>query len=247
MNDTRVKRPAFEPLKKKRYSDQVAELIQERIFAHQLATGAALPSEQDMSAEFQVSRSVVREALRILEISGLVTVKKGPNGGIFVAGGLHKPFRRSIRNMVASGEVRIDHLFNTRLLLEPQIAREAALNAGDSDLDALKALIQDSARHLEDAFRLKQNNLNFHLLLAKASGNPIFIVLMETVLEILVESSLDFMDPALEAHFFKNHERILRAIAKRRPQQSEKLMREDILDVMDKLAAHQKARKSRVR
>ena len=66
----------FSPLKNKRYSDQIAEQIQGKILKHQLELGSSLPSEQELAREFQVSRSVIREALRILEISGLVTLKK---------------------------------------------------------------------------------------------------------------------------------------------------------------------------
>ncbi len=90
----------FKPLKKKRYSDQIAELIQESIFNQGMEIGTSLPTEQELATEFQVSRSVVREALRILEISGLVKIKKGPAGGIFVTNGYHEPIRKSLKNMI---------------------------------------------------------------------------------------------------------------------------------------------------
>jgi DNA-binding MarR family transcriptional regulator len=73
----------FRPLRKQRFSDQIADLIQKKILEDKLAIGTNLPSEKEMAGEFQVSRSVIREALRILEISGLVNIKKGPTGGIF--------------------------------------------------------------------------------------------------------------------------------------------------------------------
>ena len=232
----------FGPLKKMRYSDQIADVIQEQILTNHLKKGTSLPSEQELAQEFKVSRSVVREALRILEISGLVNIKKGPSGGIFVADSYHKPIRKSIRNMVVSGEVTIDHLFDIRLLIEPYIAREAALNATEDDLCKLSDLFEDSAAHLDDPVLLKRNNLNFHLLLAKAAGNPVFSILLETVFELLIESTLDFFDLGLEKQFFQVHEGIFQVIADKRPEEAERLMREDILDVKEKIAGFREAK-----
>jgi GntR family transcriptional regulator, transcriptional repressor for pyruvate dehydrogenase complex len=225
----------FAPLTKKRYSDQIADVIREKILKERLKHGTSLPSEQELAQEFQVSRSVVREALRILEISGLVHVKKGASGGIFVSNGLHKPIRKSLKNMVALGDVSIDHLFDVRLLIEPHIAKEAALHATDKDVGHLERVLQDSAAHMADPVVLKRNNLNFHLLLAKASGNPLFSVLLESVFEALIESSLDFFESDLERHFHKAHETIFQVIKQKKGREAEKLMREDILDVRMKL------------
>jgi len=233
----------FAPLKKRRYSDQIADVIRERILKERLRNGTSLPSEQELAQEFQVSRSVVREALRILEISGLVNVKKGPSGGIFVSDGYHKPIRKSLKHMVALGDVSIDHLFDVRLLIEPYIAREAAIHATDKDLKTLESVLEDSAAHMADPVVLKKNNLNFHLLLARASGNPLFAVLLESVFEALIESSLDFFDSDLERHFHKAHEVILEFIRQKKPQEAERLMKEDILDVKMKLKGFKQGKK----
>lgn len=225
----------FRPLKKKRYSDQIADVIQEKIFRERLKSGTNLPSEQALSLEFQVSRSVVREALRILEISGLVKIRKGPSGGIFVADSYHSPMRKSLRNLAASGEMTIDHLFDVRLLIEPHVAGEAARHATVADIEKLERLFEDSAGHIEDAVHLKKNNLNFHLLLARSSGNPVFSLLLESIFELLIESSLDFFDLSIEKHFYKVHRKIFQLIRRKRAQEAELLMREDIWDVRERL------------
>lgn len=225
----------FRPLEKKRYSEQVADLIQDKILGDNLETGTGLPSEKDLAQEFQVSRSVIREALRILEASGLITTKKGPTGGIFVADVYHKPITNSIHNLITSGKVTIDHLFDVRLLIEPHIAMEAALHAKEEDLQRLRELIADSSQNLDDPLHLKRNNLKFHLLVAKASGNPVLSLLLESVIELLVKTTLDFLDPSLERHFFRAHEGILQVISQRLPEESERLIREDILDTKKKI------------
>ena len=233
----------FKPLEKKRYSDQVAEMIQSKILRHQLEIGEGLPSEQELAKEFQVSRSVIREALRILEISGLVKIKKGPSGGIFVSDGYHKPLKTSLNNLVDSGEVTIDHLFDVRLLIEPHIAVEAALHAKDKDIKQLRELMEDSFLHQDDPLHLKRNNLNFHLLLAKASGNPVLSRLLESVFELLIERSLDFLDLSLEKHFYEVHKEICEVISQKKPEEARRLIEKDIQDVRDKLKEYKRVEK----
>ena len=230
-------------MKNKRYSDQIAEQIQGKILKHQLELGSSLPSEQELAREFQVSRSVIREALRILEISGLVDIKKGPTGGIFVANGYAKPIKKSLNNMVLSGEGTLDHLFDVRLLIEPYIAKEAALHAKEEDIKRLTDLMEDSERHQDDSLRLKRNNLSFHLLLAKASGNPILSALLESVFEILIDLSLDFLDLSLEKGFFKIHKEMSDVIIQHRSDEAMVLMEKDIIDVREKLKEYKTQKK----
>lgn len=225
----------FRPLEKKRYSEQVADLIQDKILGDNLEIGTSFPSEKDLAQEFQVSRSVIREALRILEVSGLITIKKGPTGGIFVADVYHKPITNSINNLITSGRVTIDHLFDVRLLIEPHIAMEAALHAKDEDIKRLRDLFEDFSRHLDDPLHLKKNNLKFHLLVAKASGNPVLSLLLESVFELLVKLTLDFLDLSLEKHFFQSHKEIFHVIEQKNPEETKRLIKEDILDTKEKI------------
>ena len=229
----------FRPLKKQRFSDQIAALIQQKIIEDNLEIGTNLPSEIEMAREFEVSRSVVREALRILELSGLVDIRKGPTGGIFVSNVYHEPVKRSISNLIACGDVTIQHLFEARLLIEPQIARQAARQAEKEDLKNFKDLLEDSANHFDNAAHLKQNNLKFHLLLAKASGNPVLAIMLESVFELLVEQTLDFVDLPLERHFYKVHKKIFQVIEDKKPTEAEKLVKADILDVRKKIKEYE--------
>ena len=232
----------FRPLRKQRFSDQIADLIQKKILEDNLAIGTSLPSEKEMAGEFQVSRSVIREALRILEMSGLVNIKKGPTGGIFVSNVYHEPIKRSIGNLIAFGDVTIDHLFEARLLIEPQLAKEAARQAKKEDLKKFRDLLEDSVKHFDDPIHLKQNNLRFHLLLAKISGNPVLAIMLESVFELLVEHTLDFVDLSLERHFYKVHKKIFQVLVEKKPAEAEKLIKADILDVRKKIKEYQKVK-----
>ena len=230
----------FQPLEKKRYSDRIVELIKAKIIEENLKIGTRLPSEIDLSQEFNVSRSVIREALRILEISGLVKIRKGPSGGIFVSNVYHKPIKDSLRNLILSGELTTDHLFDARLLIEPHIAREAARYATKKDLEALQKLMSDSETHFDDPVRLRRNNLDFHLLLARASGNPVLSLMLESIFELMVERFLDFWNLEFEQYFFEVHKNIFEVIKEKKPEEAGRLLEEDIMDLRKQVKAHRK-------
>ena len=175
-----------------------------------------------------------------MEITGLVRIKQGPAGGIFVSNVFQEPIKRSISNLITSGDVTMDHLFDARLLIEPHIAREAARHAKDKDLKKFKALFKDSDAHYDDALRLKQNNLEFHVLLARASGNPVLSIMLESVIEILIERSMDFLDLSLERKFTKIHKDIFRVLEQRNTSEISRLIRKDIGFVKETLKAYNK-------
>jgi GntR family transcriptional regulator, transcriptional repressor for pyruvate dehydrogenase complex len=226
----------FEPLDKKRYSDQIATLIQKRILTQNLADGAKLPGERQLAEELGVSRSVVREAIRMLDASGYVSIKKGPRGGIFVSQLFHKPISDSLKSLAVNGQVTVDHLFDVRLQIEPFMAMEAARNATKKDIRRLHELMADAGRCLDDAATLKQTNIMFHILLAEASGNPVLTMFMKSIAEILNEVAYKFLDLSCERDFFVTHRKILKLVSERKAQDVMKLVKVDILDVRRKLS-----------
>jgi GntR family transcriptional repressor for pyruvate dehydrogenase complex len=237
----------FEPLQKRRYSEQIAHLIQQRILTQNLENGAKLPAERQLAEELGVSRSVVREALRMLDASGYVSVRKGPRGGIFVSQFYHKPISDSLKNLTAQGQVTVDHLFDVRLQMEPFMTMEAARHATRVDIKRLYDLMAEAGQCLDDAAALKQKNILFHILLGEASGNPVSAMFMKSIAEILNEVAYKFLDLSCERVFFKTHLRILKLVSDRKAEEAMKLVREDIIDVRRRLSeALQEADKVRV-
>ena len=103
------------------------------------------------------------------------------------------------------------------------------------DLKKFHDLFEDSSEHLDDAAHLKENNLKFHLMLAKASGNPVLSIMLESVFELLIEQTQDSVVLSVEKHFFYLHKKIFRVIEENRPDEAERLIKEDILDVRKKI------------
>jgi GntR family transcriptional repressor for pyruvate dehydrogenase complex len=225
----------FKPLDKKRYFEQIAQLIREKILHENLEEGFKLPTEQQLAKELDVSRSVVREALRILDVMGYVDIRKGPQGGIFVSNLYHKPIRDSLRDLATNGHITIDNIFDVRLQIEPFIAAEAARYAKKSDIKKLSQLIESAGSHLEDVAYLKDKDMEFHLFLAEASGNPVLSILMKSLIEILKEIAHDFLDLSFERELFQIHKNIFCTIAQRKVSEVKKLVRTDILFVRKNL------------
>jgi len=227
----------FKPLEKKRYSEQIAEMIQEKILKQRLQQGTRLPTERELAEEFQVSRTVIREAIRELEVAGLVRIKKGPKGGIFIDNAYRKPLSASLRKLITSGWINVDHILEVRMLIEPYIASQASLKAKKSDIEEIRSLLQNSSMNLDDVALLKKNNIEFHLLIAKASGNPVFSILMRSVMDILEEIARDFLVLSIERDFLQAHKEIFDLIVQRDPEKVRKAIEEDILDVNRRLSA----------
>ncbi|RTZ92504.1 MAG: hypothetical protein DSY91_03475, partial [Deltaproteobacteria bacterium] len=176
---------AFQPLEKKRYSEQVAHEIESKILNNELQLGQRLLSEIDLAKEFRVSRTVIREALRLLEGRGFVKIKRGPKGGIFADDGFHKPMSEALARLVDSGKVSAEDIFEFRLLIEPYVTEEAAKRATGEDIEEMKALIELARENMDDSESLQRIRGKFHVKLAEATGNPVLHLIMNALIELL--------------------------------------------------------------
>lgn len=221
----------FPPLEKMTYPERIAREIQMRILNHERQIGERLPSELELAGEFEVSRSVIREAMRILEGLGLIVVKKGPKGGIFISNVYHKPLSNSLRGLVDSGRVSVEHIFMVRLLIEPNVAAEAAVHAGDADVKELRAILQESEKNIDDPVFLSANRGKFHIYLAKATGNPVLEMFMHSLIELLREYFYEFKCVEFEQKAIHSHFRILEAVEHHQAEKAHKLMTNDIMEI----------------
>ena len=178
---------AFDPIKRRRLSDQVSAEIQGRIASGELKCGDKLPPEREMAESFRVSRGAVREALRNLERSGLVALQAGARGGAFIGHGDPNLISDSFRNLYQLGSVSLDELTEARLWLASTVVRIACARATEEDLDALTANV-DEAERLLNAKRYDDKidiHIEFHNLLARATGNAVMAMLMGALMEVM--------------------------------------------------------------
>ncbi len=163
--------PLFAPIKMHRTFETVIDRIVDAIDARGFAAGDRLPNEREMAAMMEVSRPTLRQALRILETSGVVTVKAGQSGGIFVASAMI-PVNILGRNIA----LEVHHaaeLIVTRRLLEPLVYHLAAENASEEELDRISDTIALMETHIADPRMLERADRMFHRRVAHAAGNQI--------------------------------------------------------------------------
>ncbi len=169
-------------------ADMVANLVEtltERIVAGDYGTHGQLPAEGELSGMFGVSRTVVREAMRILRASRLVEMSQGkparvtpPDSGGAVA---------SLDLLLRRKHATLIHLAEVRRPLESEIAALAADRRNDVHLGHLERAVHDLATAPGLAERIEADQ-RFHCILAEATGNPVFVILLETLAGFLQKS-----------------------------------------------------------
>jgi DNA-binding FadR family transcriptional regulator len=129
MPGSTVPKPSFAPIKTQRTFEAVCEQIRAQLAAGTLKTGDKLPAERELAVEFQVSRSALREALRTLEMAGIIRNAKGVKGGSFIQAAEPDHIVQAMRDYVHLGKVTLDELTEARLATMDIIIRLACERA----------------------------------------------------------------------------------------------------------------------
>jgi DNA-binding FadR family transcriptional regulator len=161
---------------------RVAREILRSITDHRLAAGARLPGEAEMMADYEVGRSTVREALRILEVNGLIGIRTGPGGGPFVREASTHDFGRMATLFFNVRGSTLRELIEARLIMEPMAARLAAERRTPESLPRLRGLVFDPS---DDEGRFLGTSSDFHDLVAELAGNGIVSLFCQSLGEVL--------------------------------------------------------------
>lgn len=167
--------------------DLVAQEIKRLITEKNLSPGDRLPRESELQAQFQVSKGTIREALKSLEVQGLITISTGPSGGGTV---VEVPLDRTLQfmqNYLFFQEVTIDDIYTVRQMLEPELAAGAVPHLTDADFEALEHSIAccDPTQSSVDLVSQRREDVNFHDILAAANPNPFLRFTCELINEMI--------------------------------------------------------------
>lgn len=223
----------YKAIQASRLYEQIVEQIEGSILKGELSEGSQLPAERDLAKQFGVSRTAVREAIKALQEKGLVDAF--PGRGTFVTNGTSNPMRRSLDRILKGGETDgWGYLVEVREILEPGIAALAAIRAEDQDLTAMRdaLAVMDQAGRDSDAFI--EADLDFHLALAEAAGNPIVLSLIDSIVGLLREQRLRIFSigggpDRGQCH----HKRILDAIERHDPNEARAAMQAHLSQVRE--------------
>ena len=217
------------PPQRERLSDQIARQIKKLIFNEKIEVGQKLPPERELAEFLGVSRVVVREALRNLELTGFVEIKTGHTGGSFVSNKIYKPILDSIYDLLRDGDITLLHFFEARSAIETFSIQLAVENLRDGDIEQLEAINQKLQEDMKDNRRFHYNNLNFHVKISEISRNPLVKLLVNALLNTLI---MIYPQPSQSADFIKRvheaHVAIINAMRQKDLHACERLIKEDV-------------------
>lgn len=179
--------------KSPKVSDRIIAQIRDAILSGQLKPGDKLASEKELMAQFEVSKATMREALRALEVIGLIEVRKGTAGGAFVAEVDMKTTIHGIINFLHFQTVSVSEITMLRYLIEPTVAQIAAARRTDKDIEKLERIIGKSTAAGEAEIK---KEISFHRYLARMTENTILTLVIDMIDNLLKSMKADLGLPA---------------------------------------------------
>lgn len=210
-------------------SDQISDFLISEIESGTLKAGELLPSEAELSEQFNVSRTVIREALGRLKYDGLLESSQGSRSKV-AADGSKRVFR--MNQLEANNLGEIGFLYEFRAILESEAAALAAKRRTDEDLDEMEKLIAVLNRASEEHHDGTNENVNFHKRVTDASKNPYLYDFMEFLwskIHDLVQADRDSSKQiGLPPEVQKEHIAIFEAISRKEPEEARKAVKTHI-------------------
>jgi GntR family transcriptional repressor for pyruvate dehydrogenase complex len=201
----------IEPVKRSRIYEHIVAQIHALIREGRWAPGDQIPPERELAERFRVSRTSVREALRALEMQGVIDSRQG--GGTFVRTADTEALVPPLAAAILRGHRELAEVLEVRELIEPGIARRAAARATDHHVVELESLLERQRECIQQGRSFVDEDTAFHYTLAKAADNHILLRLHNVILDLLRESRQSYLHvPDRPQMSLRGHEAILAAV-----------------------------------
>ena len=222
--------PAIEPIRRVKLYEEVAARIRGLIASGELGAGQALPSERKLAEQFKVGRAVIREAIRQLEVSGLVESRHG--GGNYVREVTVEHLVAPIASVLNGMVPLLEELMAARLFFEPQIARAAAAQATPEDLRRLEDVIRRQEERVASGHSGAEEDAEFHDLLASATHNTVVERVMEVIDGLLEDSQARLFRSVERSEIsLEGNRRILEAVVRHDQEAAQEAMVKHLEDI----------------
>jgi GntR family transcriptional repressor for pyruvate dehydrogenase complex len=209
----------------------VAQSIVDRITDRGQVPGTKLPTEKEMVAQYGVGRGTLREALRFLELTGILEMRAGPSGGPIVAAPDGVDLAGLLGLFLQLQPTTFAAIVEARELLEPAIARVASENASASQIEALRESVARMEESLGAQDTFLTENSHFHDGVSQAAGNPLFSLLVSSLHQIIAGMPLgDTYHLERRQAVLKAHQAIFDAIADRDGDRAQQAMYQHMVE-----------------
>ncbi|ARD24130.1 MULTISPECIES: FadR/GntR family transcriptional regulator [Shewanella] len=219
----------FKPVKQLKASNEISNQLKDAIFQGKYIAGDKLPSERELVESFQVSRTVVREAIRGLEASGLVEIKQGAMGGAFVKSITFERLINVCQELFLMDQMSFSEVCNARQMIEPMVAGLAAKNCTPEMAEKLLEACANETQILsyEETVKLRQN---VHYLLADMSNNRFLAAIVKSLLKVISNTAQEFEPDHDEMHPAGLHDPIVKAVIANDEELAKAEMHKHLLD-----------------
>jgi GntR family transcriptional repressor for pyruvate dehydrogenase complex len=201
----------MEQSRRTRLRDRAADQLLEMVISGGLKAGERLPAERELCAHLGVSRTVVREALNLLEARGLISIEHGR--GAVVSGGNPRAVRDTLGLLLRVQPKALWELLEIRRILEVEVAGLAAERAGPDDVEAMQLQIDRMRESIDAPEGYVDADVEFHSLLARGTRNEVLLTMLEPVVDLLRASRrVSAARPGNALRALGEHEQILRRV-----------------------------------
>jgi DNA-binding FadR family transcriptional regulator len=179
----------FEPIHQRRAFEEICASIRDRLASGALKPGDKLPAERLLAEQLGVGRNALREALRSLEMAGVVELRTGVKGGAFIREGDPAGLTQVVEDLLYLGTFSMDALTEARVLLMDTVVRLAAERATPAQIAAIRRNAEwtDTLTRDKRYVERVECSVEFYRLLAQATGNPVLEVLVSALTSILMK------------------------------------------------------------
>ena len=199
-----------------------------------------MPREELLAKRYEVSRTMVREALGVLKAQGFLESKRGKHGGTFVKNIMESSSMGELfHDLIIMGAMSVSQLLAARLYIEPESCRLAAMNASHMDLQQLEDIIH-YANDESDGMKRTEINGSFHTLIGKLSGNPFYEMSIRSFMNFTLMFAEKLGETAIKIHKENDHGKILNALKARDPQLAYELMFVHVSRVKENMVSMEK-------
>jgi GntR family transcriptional repressor for pyruvate dehydrogenase complex len=222
--------PRFETVRKVRRYEQVAEQIRRLISSGALKPGDLLPPERELAGRLGVGRSSIRDAVRTLEVMGILEPRQGHGTVVrdLSADALVLP----LSNVLLRKRELVSELLDVRRMIEPGLAARAARNATGEEIQHMRTILDRHEAKLRRGEQAIDEDSDFHYAIALAARNSVVLRVLDVLMDLLRESrSRSLQVPGRARRSFDGHRRVLRAIERRDAKAAEAAVRQHLQEI----------------
>ncbi len=220
----------LKPVQTTRASEEIYEQIRQLILKGEIKPGEHLPSERKMMEMMQRSRPTIREAMRMLEREGYIRIQSGSSGAVVQEFNVDNAVQ-SLETVIQFQKLTIADILEFRRMTEDDAAALAAERRTEEDLAELRKIVQNSSEAIGRPEEFIQYDLQFHLVLARATRNQMYSIMMRVCRDTIEKTLVDLLENGssreLEeryARIQRDHQALLDAVEEKNGKKAEEIM-----------------------